>query len=145
MKLWHFLLYFIIILIPLVVVLGYSIPICKNHNKTTNGIINYDSTMKKFVYKIHLSDPQIVTLLNTKNVTDELTCTIDSERSVIRFSEYGSHRDYRFRIQEYGDFSVLQLEQIALIGMQSAVPYKLNPFMVNKLQAEIIPFSQYSF
>jgi len=29
--------------------------------------------------------------------------------------------------------------------MQSHVPYKLNPFLVNKLQAQIVPFSQYEF
>jgi len=32
-----------------------------------------------------------------------------------------------------------------LIGMQSHLPYKLNPFFVSKLQAEIVPFSQYGF
>lgn len=138
-----FILFFLVFLIPLV--LAINIPIYKNHKKATGGIINYDATMKKFVYKVNLSNRQIINTLSIKNEFDELFCTFDFEKSVIRFSEYGSHRDYYFQVIEYNDFSVLRLEQVALFGMQSSVPLKLNSFMVNKLQAEIIPFSQYGF
>ena len=138
-----FVLFFFVILIPLV--LGIIIPIYKEHSKVTGGIINYDSTMRKFVYKINLSSQEIINLLNTKNDIDELSCAFDFEKSVVRFSEYGSHRDYYFKIQECSDFSILKLEQVALLGMQRHVPYKLNPFIVSKLRAEIVPFSQYGF
>ncbi len=143
MEFLFFALFFFVILIPLV--LGIIIPIYKDHSKVTGGIINYDSTMRKFVYKINLSNQEIVNLLNTKNDVDELSCAFDFEKSVIRFSEYGSHRDYYFQVQECSDFSILRLEQVALIGMRSHVPFKLNPFIVSKLQAEIVPFSQYGF
>ncbi len=143
MELFYFLLIFFAIVIPIVLV--SVIPMYKNHSKATGGIINYDTIMKKFVYKINLSNQQIINLLNTKNEVDELSCTFDFENSIIRFSEYGSYRDYYFQIIECNDFSILRLEQVALIGMKSSVPYKLNPFMVNKLQAEIVPFSQYVF
>ena len=135
--------FFFVILIP--IVLGIIIPIHKNYSNVTGGIINHDSTMRKFVYKIDLSYQQAVDLLNTKNDVDELSCTFDFDKAIIRFSEYGSHRDYYFQIQEYNGFSVLRLEQVALIGMQSHVPYKLNPFLISKLQAKIVPFSQYGF
>ena len=143
MELLFFAIFFFVILIPLV--LGIIIPIYKEHSKVTGGIINYDSTMRKFVYKINLSSQEIINLLNTKNDIDELSCAFDFEKSVVRFSEYGSHRDYYFKIQECSDFSILKLEQVALLGMQSHVPYKLNPFIVSKLRAEIVPFSQYGF
>jgi len=132
-----------VIIIP--IVLGINIPIYKEHSKVTGGITNFDSSMRKFVYKINLSNQEIVNLLSTKNDVDELSCAFDFEKSVIRFSEYGSYRDYYFQVQECGDFSILRLEQVAFIGMKSAVPLKLNPFMVNKLEAKIIPFSQYGF
>lgn len=138
-----FVLFFFLILTP--IVLGNIIPIYKEHSKITGGIVNYDSTMRKFVFKINLSNQEVINLLNIKNDIDELSCTFDFEKSVIRFSEYGSHRDYYFQVEEYDNFSVLKLEQVALIGMQSSIPYKLNPFMVSKLQAEIVPFSYYGF
>lgn len=142
MEFLFFALFFSVLLVTLV--LGHTIPIYKSHNKVTGSIINYDSTMRKFVYKVNLSGEEIINLLNTKNDIDELSCAFDFEKSVIRFSEYGSHRDYYFRVQECGEFSILRLEEVALIGMKSHVPYKLNPFIVSKLQAEIVPFSQYS-
>ena len=143
MEVLIYMIFFFIILIPLV--LGIIIPIYKNHSNVTGDIINYDFTMRKFVYKINLSCQQAVDLLSTKNVFDELSCTFDFDKAIIRFSEYGSQRDYYFQVQEFEDFSVLKLEQVNLIGMQSHIPYKLNSFMVSKLQAEIVPFSQYGF
>ena len=138
-----FVLFFLLISIPLV--LGHTIPIYKNHSKATGSIINYDALMRKFVYKINLSYQQVIELLAAKNATDELSCAFDLDNAIIRFSDFGSHRDYHFQIQECNGFSVLKLEQVASIGIKSSVPYKLNPFFVNKLQAEMLPFSKYEF
>ena len=143
MEFLFFAILYFVILIPLV--LGIIIPMYKKNCSATGGIINYDSTMKKFVYKINLSYQQAVDLLNTKNAVDELSCTFDFDKSIIRFSDNGSHIDYYFQIQECSGFAILKLEQVKLIGMQSYIPYKLNPYFVRKLQAEIVPFSQYSF
>ncbi len=143
MEFMFFAIFFFAILVPLV--LGIIIPTYKSHYKANGSIINYDTTMRKFVYKVNLSSEDIINLLKIKNDIDELSCTFDFDKSVIKFSEYGSHRDYYFQVQECNGFSILKLEQVTLIGMSSHVPYKLNPFMVSKLQAEIIPFSQYGF
>lgn len=135
--------FFFVILVP--IILGIIIPIYKSHNKVTGGIINYDSTMRKYVYKANMSSEDIINLLTAKNDVDELSCTFDFNRSVIKFAEYGSDREYYFQVRECNGFSVLRLEQVALIGIQSSIPYKLNPFIVSKLQAEIIPYAQYGF
>ena len=143
MEILCYAIFFLVILVPLV--LGIVISIYKRHSNVTGSIINYDSTMRKFVYKVNLSSEDIINSLKTKNDADELTCTFDLDGAVIKFSEYGSNRDYYFHVQECNGFSILRLEQVALVGMQSHVPYKLNPFIVSKLQAEIIPFSQYRY
>ena len=140
----EFLFYMIFIfVIVLPIVLGIILPIHKKHNKATGGVVNYDSSMRKFVYKVYMSKEEIINSLITTNDIDDLTCKFDFERSVIRFSEYGSSREYFFEIRECDGFSILQLDQVSLIGMQSHIPYKLNPFLVSKLSAEIIPFSKY--
>lgn len=137
--------------VVILIILGVTIPMFKRHRKATGGIVNYDAAMRKFVYKINLRCDEFVELLTDGSDgcidvdIDALSCTVDPGGSVIRFSEYGADKEYRFRIQEYDGFSVLRLEQVALLGMQSSIPYKLNPFMVHKLQAEIVPFSEYGF
>lgn len=132
-----------VILIPLI--LGITIPIYKKHKKVTGSIINHDSLMRKFVYRVNLPSEDIIHLLKTRNVSDELSCTFKPDGTVINFAEYSSNLDYYYQIYECNAFCILRLEQVALVGMQSHIPYKLNPFMISKLQAEIIPFSQYGF
>lgn len=144
MGLLIFIAFFFLFSIPLV--LAVIIPVCQNHIKTTGNVINYDSMMRKYVYKIYMSREQFINTLKSTTAIDELTCDFDLERSVIKFSAYGStSREYHFQIQECDGFSILRLEQVALLGMSSNIPLKLNPFLVSKLQAEIIPFSQYGF
>ena len=140
---WFVVAFFFLFLIPLVLLI--RIPVYKAHYKTTGNVVNYDSMMRKYVYKVYLTKAQIIYELQNTTDIDELSCKVDHERSVIKFSEYGSNREYYFQIQECDGFSMLKLEQVALIGMQSDIPLKLNPFLVSKLHAEIIPFSQYGF
>ncbi len=142
MKIVFIILFFIMLF---ALVLGIIIPIYKNHKKISNGIINYDSTMRRFVYKVNLSRQEVIKLLKTKNEVDELICSFNDDETIITIAEYSSNRKYYFEVREYKEYSILRLEQIALIGTQSWVSYKLNPFISSKLQAEIIPFSQYGY
>lgn len=140
--LWFVVLFFVV-LIPLV--LAITIPIYKEHSQTTKNAINYSVDMRKFVYKVSMSKQEILDTLSRNSVIDELSCALDLERSTIKFSEYDSSRKYSFEIQEYEGFSILRLSQNSLIEMQSHIPYKLNPFLIKKLNAQIVPFAAYRF
>ena len=141
-----FILFYIFLFILVsVLALGTVIPMHKKHKEVSNGIINYDSVMRKFVYKIYLSRQEVITLLKSKNEIDELTCSFNNDETIIKISEYGSNREYYIEVCEHKNYSILKLEQVSLIGMRSYIPFKLNPFIVNKLQAELVPFSQYGF
>jgi len=135
----------IMILILLPLCLGIVIPIYKNHNSVTGKTINYDSSMKKYVYRINLTYSQIIDLLSNKSDLDILSCAFDFERSVIRFSDYTGYKDYCFHIQEFNGFCIMRLEQSSSIGLPNQISYQLNPFMVAKLQAELVPFSRFGF
>lgn len=135
----------IIMLLTLSVVFTYVIPLYQNNRKASGGITNHDSIGHKYVYKVYLSRDELIDRLNRRNVFDELTCELDLEYSTIRFSDDESNLKYIFQIQECHGFSIFRLEQSALIAMRSYIPFKLNPYMINKLEAEIIPFSLYGF
>lgn len=134
---------YFVFFIPLILMM--HVPVYKNHKKITGGMINYDSFMRKFVYKIYLSKEQTITSLKTRNAADELTCSFDFDKNIIEFAEYGNKHKYFFQILEYNHYSILRLEQVALISGGNQIVYKLNPFIVRKLSAEIIPFSRYGF
>ena len=127
----------------LLIIFGYAVPIYQKHRRASEGIINHEGGMRKFVYQIHLQYDDVVRLLSVQNDLDELTCEFDIDRSIVKFSEYGSYRTYYFRVQPYDGSYILQLEQVASVGMKSHVPFKLNPFLVEKLGAKIVPFSEY--
>lgn len=139
-----------IILMILIIVIWFLIAVMmhvelKKHREVTGDNVNYDSFMAKFVYKTNLKREDIIQLLCNGNEYDDITCEFDSSNSIMKFSDYGSNREYFFCVKEYDGFSILRLEQVSFFGMKSHIPYKLNPFMVSKLQAEIVPFSEYGF
>ena len=141
MRFWFFAIFFFVLLIPLV--LGILIPVYRNHRQASGDVKNYDSAMRKFVYKVPLSPAEIIHSLACSDSADTLSCTLDLERSVISFAEYGSGRDYFFQIQEGDGGSILRLSQVPSMELHSMIPYQLNPFLVQKLHAEIVPFSVY--
>ena len=101
--------------------------------------------MQTFIYKVPLSPEDIIKRLSIANDADELTCTFDLEHSIVKIEEYGTNIKYYIQIKKYEGFSILKLQQIHAIVSQSHIPLKLNPYIVNKLQAEIVPFSEYKF
>ena len=123
---------FVVVLIPII-----------NHKKVTNGIINYDNNMRKYVYKVNLSKKEIIKLLSETNEFDELNCTFNQDETIIKFSKVGSNIKYYFHVYEHNDYSLLMLEQASKFG--NYLQYKLNVFFVNKLNAEIVPFSLHKF
>ena len=133
-------LYFIIMFL---VTLGILLPIIIKHKTVNNGIINYNNSMTKYVYKVNLSKAEILKLLKGTSEFDELSCTFNEDETIIKFSKTGSYIKYYFLVREYDDYSLLQLEQASKFG--NYLQYKLNPFFVNKLNAEIVPFSLYKF
>lgn len=139
---WLFIVF--LFLLSITLVLSIVVPIFKNHHITTGDVINYDSIMRKFVYKVYMSEEKIISTLKEKSTMDELSCDFDFDRSVIKISEYGSSREYSFEIIVFDGYSLLKLNQTSLIGMQSHIPYKLNPFIVKKLNAELVPYTQYA-
>ena len=143
MKFWIFLIMFVLVA-PAIIYTAISV--LKKHYQST-GAINYDAFMNKYVYKISLTEDEIIRTLSVKNVADELSYTLDLEKATIVFTDYNDSIAYFFYIQEQDGFSILMLERVSapVMAARSYIPYKLNPFMVKKLCAEIIPFEQYRF
>ena len=144
----------------LFVILVVVLPMHKKHEEATGGVMNYDPSMSKFVYKVYMSSEEIIRSLKIINVQDDLSCTFNFERNTIIFSDLCFKYEYFYEIQEYDEFSILKLSRVSFslyelkpswakyrnyyyAHPKGDIHYKLNPFMVRKINAEIIPFSQY--
>ncbi len=123
--------------------LGTIIPIVKNHRTVTGDTVNYDCNMRRFVYKVKRSKEEIIDILKTHNVADELLCEFEPDGTIVKISDYDSYRKNHIIIQECDSYCILRLESVELIGVQSYIQYKLTPFMVSKLSAEPVPYEKY--
>lgn len=142
MKFLIFGFFFLLLLVPLVLTIVISTQ--RANKKATGSVINYDSMMSKFVYKVFLSKDELLQRLVNSEDTDELTCEIDMASSVMTFGAYGTRpKAYFFDIQVLDGFCILRLTATESLGMSSQIPLKLNPHMVKKLNAEMLPFSSY--
>ena len=83
------------------------------------------------------------------NIKDDLSCTFDFEKNTVTFTDLSYlnpsmvRKEYFYDIQEYDGFSILQLSVASIFSERNNIWLKLNPFMVSKINAEIVPFSQY--
>ena len=121
-----------------------TLSIHRKHKESTEGIINHDSLMRKFVYKVYLTRNEIIGILLSVCSGDKLVCKFDSDLSTMVFSDILNSEAYYLVTEKQGDFSILKLERIAGHS-KSQIKYKLNPFIVSKLKAEALPFSEYEF
>lgn len=78
MESWYFIIF---LFASWILVLCIFIPICKEHKKVTGNVINYDPHMRKFVYKVYMTEEEILRTLMTTGQIDELSCRIDREKS----------------------------------------------------------------
>ena len=135
----------------MIVCLGALIPKYEKFAKATGSVVNYDRYMTKFVYKVYMPKEEIISSLKIMNVKDELSCTFDFEKTTVLITDIGQwgslgpgpRREYFYEIQEYDGFSILKLSVTTIFHERNQICFKLNPFMVSKLNAEIIPFSKY--
>ena len=137
--------WFFIMIITLVVVIPKYVKVVKATN-----VVNYDWTRRKFVYKVYMSKKEIVNSLKIMNIKDELSCTFDLEKNTVIITDLsladvykGAYKEYFYEIREYDGFSILQLSVASIFSEGNDIWLKLNPFMVSKINAEIVPFSQY--
>ncbi len=134
---------FIFAVLLFIVIKGHWFPAYKEYKNTVSENVNHDAEMRTFLYRTKLNENQIIQALRVRNTADALVCEIDEEHKIMKFSEYGSFREYYYCITRQEDDSVLVLEQVAPIGMQGGlVPFKLNSFVIAKLDAEASPYEE---
>ena len=139
---WFSLLVFAFVFI---LVLAIWIPVWRKNSCAEDGVVNHDAMMTQFVWRVQLLPSEIIPALTKANVQDALRCSLDPDGQTLRMS-LGHSEDacYHFTIEQHNGFSVLRLVQTPVIlahGMQKTM---LNPFVIGKLGAEPLPYSDWS-
>ena len=139
--------FILIIVIPACIVAIIAFSAYKNIDKRKQGLINYDSCMRKFVFRVDLTKEEVYERLRTRNVTDVLEYILNEDLSVITFKYYNGVISYTFSVCEYdnNDYLIIRLEQLLLIPGKSRILKNINKFFFMKLDAKILDYDKYSF
>ena len=118
---------------------------CRELRKVSKGVVNHDNFMREFIFKIDKPEEEILSILSSEIKSDFFSCTLNQNEKTITFYEFRDMNEYKYDIQEYDNYCILRLKQTSFISNIRDVLYKLNPFIVKKLNAEIIPYSKDGF
>lgn len=115
------------------------------HNKLLNGVVNYDTFMRKFVFRVELTKEELYAQLKMHNINDSLEYYLNDDYSVITFTRYNAKFPYKILIDECSGYIILKVEQIPLIMNKGIVPYCINDFFVKKFNAKPLQYGKYAF
>ena len=113
--------------------------------KQANKTENYNRMMNRYIYKVPMQAEELLDTLGRKNVYESLYCTIDQENHVITLSNPTNPREYKkycYSIHEAVDFSILRIEEIYSFRRKGYLHLKVNPFILQKLNAEKMVYYQ---
>ena len=130
----------IVVLIPIVLYLILK-PMLQ-HRKLLNGVVNYDTLMRKYVFRIALKKEDFYTQLKAQNVYDVLEYTLSEDATVITFKLYNSKYPYEIKVEAFDESIVLRVKQLSAVGRPA---FLINEFFLKKFNAKPLDFEKYKF
>ena len=134
---------FVIIFVVMIPIALYLIlkPMFK-HNKLLNGIVNYDTFMRKYVFSVALDKEEFYSQLKMPNVQDVLEYTLSNDDTVITFVLYNGKYPYKINVDTFNVSIILRVEQLSL---NSKPAFYINEFFIKKFNAKPLDFEKYKF
>lgn len=140
---YFFVIIFFVVVIPFALYLVFK-PVFQN-NKLLNGVVNYDTFMRKIVFRIEITKEEFYFRLKTKNINDSLEYYLNDDCSVVTFTRYNSKFPYKIITEEVDESIVLRIEEIPIIMDRGKVSYLINEFFIKKFDAKPMEYRKYPF
>ena len=134
---------FVVVFVVMIPIALYFIlkPMFK-HNKLLNGIVNYDTFMKKYVFSVALSKEEFYSQLKMPNVQDVLEYTLSNDGTVITFRLYNGKYPYKINVDAFNESIILRVGQLSA---NSKPAFYINEFFIKKFNAKPLDFEKYKF
>ena len=134
---------FIVVFVVMIPIALYLIlkPVFKD-NKLLNGIVNYDTFMRKYVFSVALGKEEFYSQLKIPNVHDVLEYTLSNDDTVITFRLYNGKYPYKINVDAFNESIILRVEQLSANSKPS---FYINEFFVKKFNAKPLDFEKYKF
>ena len=134
---------FVVVFVVMIPIALYLIlkPMFK-HNKLLNGIVNYDTFMRKYVFSVALGKEEFYSQLKIPNVQDVLEYTLSNDDRVITFRLYNGKYPYKINVDAFNESIILRVEQLSA---NSKPAFYINEFFIKKFNAKPLDFEKYKF
>ena len=134
---------FIVVFVVMIPIALYLIlkPMFKQ-NKLLNGIVNYDTFMRKYVFSVALGKEEFYSQLKMTNVQDVLEYTLSNDDTVITFRLYNRKYPYKINVDAFNESIILQVKQLSA---DSKPAFYINEFFIKKFNAKPLDFEKYKF
>ena len=135
-----FIIMFVVVVIPIALYIIFK-PMFRQ-NKLLNGIVNYDTFMRKFVFRIEITKEEFYSQLKIRNINDVLEYSLNEDCSVITFTMYNAKYSYKIIVDDFNESIILRVEQIQITSKPA---FRINEFFIKKFNATPLEFEKYSF
>ena len=135
-----FVIIFVVVVIPIALYIIFK-PMFRQ-NKLLNGIVNYDTFMRKYVFYIEFSMVEFFSKLKARNINDVLEYSLNEDCSVITFTMYNMKYSYKIIVNDFNESIILRVEQIQITSKPA---FRINEFFIKKFNATPLEFEKYSF
>ena len=135
-----FVIMFVVVVIPIALYIIFK-PMFRQ-NKLLNGIVNYDTFMRKFVFRIEITNEEFYSQLKIRNINDVLEYSLNEDCSVITFTMYNMKYSYKIIVDDFDESIILRVEQIQITSKPA---FRINEFFIKKFNATPLEFVKYSF
>ena len=135
-----FVIMFVVVVIPIALYIIFK-PMFRQ-NKLLNGIVNYDTFMRKFVFRIEITKEEFYSQLKIRNINDVLEYSLNEDCSVITFTMCNMKYSYKIIVDDFNESIILRVEQIQITSKPA---FRINEFFIKKFNATPLEFEKYSF
>ncbi len=111
-------------------------------NKILNGIVNYDTFMRKFVFRIDFTKEEFYSQLKMRNINDILEYCLNDDCSIITFIMNNMKYSYKIIVDDFNESTILRVEQMQVTGKPTCY---INEFFIKKFNATPLEYEKYSF
>ena len=135
-----FVIMFVVVVIPITLYVIFK-PMFRR-NKLLNGIVNYDTFMRKFVFRIEIAKEEFYSRLKIRNINNVLEYSLNEDCSVITFTMYNMKYSYKIIVDDFNESIIQRVEQIQITSKPA---FRINEFFIKKFNATPLEFEKYSF
>lgn len=109
-----------------------------------NNIDNFDTFMMNYVFIVNDSKHNIIKKLSIHNIYDKPNYTYDVENQIICFNYLTADIKYKLEfISADSTHIYLLVSQIYILHSKSNIPYMINTFFTNKINAQPFDYSTF--